>query len=867
MGLIVLTLINLFNYLDRYVVSALVESLKKSDLRLNDAQLGSLMTGFIIVYMATSPVFGALGDRRSRTRLIALGVAIWSVATVLAGLARSFTTLFLARAAVGIGEAAYGTIAPAMLADYYPKHLRGRVFAVFFAAIPIGSALGYVVGGTVDRHFGWRAAFYVAGLPGLLLAALALRLFDPPRGAQDEESPSAGVEQRLTPKEGGWRGYAELLRNRPYLLIVLGYAAYTFALGGIAFWMPAFLERIRGVPKQQATVQFGLIVAVTGLLGTSIGGWLGDYFLRYTKQSYLWISGLATLAAVFFAIVALVSPAPAVYLTAIVIAEVLLFVSTGPINSAIVNVVAPERRATAIAASIFAIHILGDVPSPPLIGVISDRTSLERAVLVVPVAVAVSGIVWLYAALVAGNERNVPLTRRFFRALFYLILRIFFRRIEVSGLERVPPSGPVIFVLNHPNALIDPLFTLCLAPRPVSFLAKVTLFRMPVIGFFVRAFDSLPVYRRQDEGMDPAQNRETFERARDLLIRGGTIAIFPEGASHSDPKLRRLKTGAARIALGSLATAYDADRTFLSGDQPLSIVPAGLYYTAKQTFRSTALLYFGEPIPVQPFPLGPDGEPPREPVLELTARIERALSEVTLQAERAEALALIARAERIFSSGEGDEDSQGAIAHEFELRRRFLAGYAKLRARAPERVAALEAKIVRYEAELAQSGLDPRNLSVSRVKLGTVIRYVVKSVLFFTLLLPAALTGAVLHYPAYRLAGFFAMRLARGDDIVATIKTLAAMLFFPLTWVALPVGLARYVGIGMGLTVLLTAPLAGYATLVFFERLDRFLGQARAMAFFVVRRRWFNRILAERQAIREEILELGKELEKQRGGA
>src|SRR5438034_7645303 len=182
-GLLVLTLINLFNYLDRWIVAALAESMKHSELHLSDPQLGALMTGFLVVYMLAAPLFGSLGDTRSRTRLIGLGVAVWSAATALGGLARSYAALFAARAAVGIGEAAYGTIRPALLADYYPRERRGRVLAIFFAAIPIGSALGYVVGGLADHYFGWRSAFFVAGIPGLALAALVLRLYDPPRGA------------------------------------------------------------------------------------------------------------------------------------------------------------------------------------------------------------------------------------------------------------------------------------------------------------------------------------------------------------------------------------------------------------------------------------------------------------------------------------------------------------------------------------------------------------------------------------------------------------------------------------------------------------------------------------------------------------
>ncbi len=397
-ALAVLTLINLFNYLDRWIIAALVESIKHSELSLSDKQIGLLFSGFIVVYLFTAPVFGSLGDTKSRTRLLAFGVAVWSVATALAGLARGYTSLLLARATVGVGEAAYGTISPALLADYFDRDRRGRVFAIFFAAIPIGSALGYIVGGLVDHYFGWRQAFFVAGVPGLVLAALALRLYDPPRGAQDPETAPASGGHSISVGRAARAAYAALLRNRPYVLTVLGYAAYTFAIGALAFWTPSFLERIRGIPKAQATVQFGAVVVVTGFVGTYAGGWIGDYYLRTSRQAYLWVSGIATLVAAPLTLVALAVARAPVYWTAIVAAELLLFASTGPINSAIVNVVPPAIRATAVALSIFTIHILGDVPSPWLVGVLSDARTLGEAVLIIPVAVLAGGLVWTYAA-------------------------------------------------------------------------------------------------------------------------------------------------------------------------------------------------------------------------------------------------------------------------------------------------------------------------------------------------------------------------------------------------------------------------------------------------------------------------------------
>jgi MFS family permease len=367
---------------------------------LTHEQAGWLWPAFMVVYMLTAPVFGAWGDRGSRTRPIAIGVFIWAVATVLSGFARNYHQLFAARALVGVGEAAYVAIAPALLADCFPVNARGRVFAVLNMAIPVGAALGYVLGGLIGQHFGWRAAFFVCGAPGIVLAGAVLWLKDPPRGAQEGEgSPATSGTHRHTGRlSGPVAVYMSLLRRPPYMLLVLGYAAYTFGLGGLGFWMPTFLERVRGIPADQATTGFGAIVVVTGVLGTLVGGWLGDYCLKRSPQGYLWFSGAVTLAAAPVALLALAAPAPALYYPAVVVAELLLFMSTGPINAAIANIVSPLERASAIALSMFAIHLLGDVPSPPLIGHLSDVGSLAHAVLVVPVAVAIGGIVWLVCA-------------------------------------------------------------------------------------------------------------------------------------------------------------------------------------------------------------------------------------------------------------------------------------------------------------------------------------------------------------------------------------------------------------------------------------------------------------------------------------
>jgi MFS family permease len=249
----------------------------------------------------------------------------------------------------------------------------------------------------IDKHYGWRTAFLVGGIPGIVLAALTLFLRDPPRGSGDAHEIEFVPPPTESKPQSALATYRGFIANRPYVLTVLGYAAYTFAVGGLAFWMPAFLERIRGVPRESATIGFGGIVVVTGFIGTFVGGWLGDYWARTSRQGYLWLSSWSTFLAVPFACMALMATTPALYYSGIVVAELLLFMSTGPINSAIVNYVAPNERASAMALSVFAIHALGDVVSPPLIGMLSDQSSLESAVLLVPAAIACGGIIWYLA--------------------------------------------------------------------------------------------------------------------------------------------------------------------------------------------------------------------------------------------------------------------------------------------------------------------------------------------------------------------------------------------------------------------------------------------------------------------------------------
>ncbi|HET8798675.1 MAG TPA: lysophospholipid acyltransferase family protein, partial [Thermoanaerobaculia bacterium] len=379
--------------------------------------------------------------------------------------------------------------------------------------------------------------------------------------------------------------------------------------------------------------------------------------------------------------------------------------------------------------------------------------------------------------------------RRAITAFFRLCLRIFFRRIEIAGAERVPLDRAVVFAVNHPNGLVDPLFLLCFASRPVSFLAKAPLFHTPVIGWFVRALDAIPVYRKQDE--TAGSNEETFAKARALLRAGGGIAIFPEGTTHDDPALRALKTGAARIALGAQI-------------EGLVVVPVGIYYTARHAFRSAALVLFGEPLPVPLCASGNDGEPPAEEVARLTGAIDEALDAVTLQADSRSALDLVARAEDIFTA-----DEEQPLAQELDLRRRFVEGYRYLQAHDPVRLERLQSAVQQFESELRRTRFEIDELK-PRIYPSRLLRVLV--------LLPAAVAGAIVNYPTYRLVGVLARRFSNGEVVlVSTVKFLAALAFYPLTYIALASIAGWRFGLVTGLLTLLALPFVSYAALRVFE--------------------------------------------------
>jgi len=382
-----LLFINLFCYLDRYVLAAVVPALKEQflagDPHANE-KAGWLSSAFLISYMLTAPVFGWMADRFSRWVIIGLSVALWSLASGASGLAAGFAMLLMTRVFLGIGEAGYGPAAPTIISDLYPVEKRGAVLAWFFMAIPVGSALGYVFGGMIEGHLGWRWAFYLVAPPGLLLALLCFFMRDP-RHAQAKKTTPVTITD-----------YKRLAKIPSLLTNIAAQAAMTFAIGGMSFWAPTFIHEQHGIPLAKVNLIFGGITAFTGLISTLLGGWLGDKLRERFAGSYFLVSGCGMLLAFPATIAMTFSPFPLGWVFAF-IAMFFLFMNIGPANTAIANVTPTSMRATAFALNILLIHLFGDVPSPPIIGWIKDHSSWSLSFFAVSFAMLVAGLIWIFS--------------------------------------------------------------------------------------------------------------------------------------------------------------------------------------------------------------------------------------------------------------------------------------------------------------------------------------------------------------------------------------------------------------------------------------------------------------------------------------
>jgi MFS family permease len=390
-----LTGLNFLNYIDRFIPAAILPTILAS-FGLTDAEGGLLQTLFILTMAFVSPVAGSLGDRFPRFRLAAIGVFIWSAATFASGLAVTYTMLVVARAVIGVGEASYTVVTPSLLSDFYPTGRRAGVLAIFYAAIPMGSALGYVLGSQIAAHLGWRYSFFAAGVPGLVLALAMFFLRDPPRGAHDVKAPSR------EPSDGSTSSVVvlanavrRLLMRRSFTLNVVAQTIYTFSVGGLAVWMPTYFVRERGLPVATASTAFGAVLALAGFAGTLIGGRLGDRMSRKRPDAHFLLSGGALVASLPFTLLAILSPTPAIFWPSMFVTLTLLFLNAGPLNAAMANVLPAELRGRGFAFNTWAIHLFGDAASPPLIGWVSDHVGLRAPVLGAGLLMGVAGLVLL----------------------------------------------------------------------------------------------------------------------------------------------------------------------------------------------------------------------------------------------------------------------------------------------------------------------------------------------------------------------------------------------------------------------------------------------------------------------------------------
>lgn len=395
--LFILTGINLFNFLDRQVLAAVLVPVQK-ELLLSDGQAGWLGTAFMIGYFITSPIFGWLGDRAERKWLIAAGIFVWSLGTVFTGFAETFTIMVAFRILVGVGEASYATVSPTLISDAFGAVKRNNALTIYYVAIPVGAALGYIMGGLVAAHWGWRYAFIWAGVPGLALALVMLPFAEVPRA----EAGGASASHPLP----GLREIFHLILIPEYFLVVAGYTAYTFALGAFAYWGPSFLQRVHGVAGSQAATFFGLVLVVAGLGGTLIGGFAATLWQKRNPAGYAWTLTLSVLLAVPLAFGAFLATSTAWSMGCLAATMFLVFLPTGPVNTLILETTPANLHASAMAISIFAIHLFGDLWSPELVGRLADALggNLQRAVLVLPLALLVAAGFWLALVWRTGKE-------------------------------------------------------------------------------------------------------------------------------------------------------------------------------------------------------------------------------------------------------------------------------------------------------------------------------------------------------------------------------------------------------------------------------------------------------------------------------
>ena len=393
-ALVLLTALNLVNYIDRYILPG-VQEMVKSEFHVSDERIGALTMWFFITYIVTAPLTGWLGDRFPRKPLIVIGALLWSGTNLFTAMVHNFDGLLVRHAALGIGEASFGIYGPALLSDFYGPEQRNRALTIFNIAIPVGAAMGYSLGGWIAEAHGWRNAFYVSAIPGIVIAIVILFAMREPKRGESDAKPEGSNKAVVT----------DLLRNPAYLTATMGYAMTTFTIGGISAWIPSFLQREAGMTASHAGFTVGAITAVTGILGTGIGGWWAQRWIKRDHRALYWVCAIGPALCIPFALLCFFGP-KATMLPALAIAELSLFLGSGPVNAAIVNAVSAKVRSTALAGQLLLIHLFGDVPSPRIIGFVSDRSNLHWGLGVTVLALVASSAFQFYGSRFASPDTD-----------------------------------------------------------------------------------------------------------------------------------------------------------------------------------------------------------------------------------------------------------------------------------------------------------------------------------------------------------------------------------------------------------------------------------------------------------------------------
>ncbi|MBI4232661.1 MFS transporter [Candidatus Peregrinibacteria bacterium] len=395
-ALIIIFFANFFNYVDRFLVSAVLHRIDV-DFGLSGFKEGFLWTAFTLGYMLSAPFIGYLSDRRSRTKIFAFCVFVWSLATIASGLSAmfgSYALLVISRILIGVGEAGCLIIGPPLIADYFPAHIRGRMLSIFFLGLPLGSIGGYLLGGLVKEN--WPLAFYIGGAPGFIIAILILLLYEPQRG----QSEGAGSHS-LPP--ANLKSYLEFFKTKTLLYIIFAQAAGTFTFIPLVHFGKIYLIEERKMGDNESAIILGVAIFV-GALGNIVGGWLGDKLYKKTKSAYSLLAAIGYLCGFAFTVLALLSPDEMIYIVTTLTAFFFFLACMPLVNTQIANVTSPEKRAVAFAITVFILHLLGDTISPIFFGVAKDHWGLQKSFLAFTLPLLISGVLCFFAARYAKSE-------------------------------------------------------------------------------------------------------------------------------------------------------------------------------------------------------------------------------------------------------------------------------------------------------------------------------------------------------------------------------------------------------------------------------------------------------------------------------